>query len=403
MIGLLGLLSVGLACEAVVDVTVYAPDGPHADWDVVWEGARIQAVGKDVAPAGCTLHRVPGGQVTPGFIATGTRLGLVEVDQEGGTHDVAGEGDPVRAALRVSEAYNPWSIVVPVVRLGGVTSATIHPQGGFIAGQAGAVSLHADTWREAVIAERIGIGLDLNALGGAAAGLLRLRELLADTRRFVSTGARWEGLDLLTASRLDLEALAEVVAGRAPLLVGVDRANEIEAVLRLAEAERVRVVVFGGAEAWMIADRLAAAGVAVVLDPLVYGPGSFDQLRGRADNAALLDKAGVEVIISPGSSHNARALRFVAGNAVRGGLPHAAAVDAITGAPARVFGLQGRGVLQAGAVADLAVWTGDPLDIPTRLHTLVIGGAPITKQSRQTELVDAWRDLPAWPVAPAAD
>ncbi|HMV67322.1 MAG TPA: amidohydrolase family protein [Myxococcota bacterium] len=396
--GLIGIVAGALACEAVVDVIVHAPDGPHPGWDVVWSGDRIQAVGPHAAPAGCTTHAVPGGQVTPGLIATGTRLGLIEVDQEGGTHDGAGEGDPVRAALNVADVYNPWTIVVPVVRLGGVTAATIHPTGGFVTGQAGAVRLHGTTVEQTVLARRIGVGVDFNALGGASAGLLRLRELLADARHYTSTGARWEGLDVLTASRLDLEALADVVAGRLPLLVGVDRAGEIDAVLRLAEAERVRVVLFGGAEAWMLADRLAAARVAVVVDPLVYGPGSFDQLHARPDNAAILARAGVDVILGAGGTHNARALRFVAGNAVRGGMTHEQALAAITATPARVFGLAGRGALTVGAVADLVVWTGDPLDIPGRLHTLVIGGDVIPQVSRQTELVDAWRELPSWPL-----
>src|SRR5690606_1370294 len=155
-----------------------------------------------------------------------------------------------------------------------------------------------------------------------------------------------------------------------PLLLHVDRASDLEATLAFADAERVRVVIAGGAEAWLVADALAARRVPVIVDPFVVGAGSFDQLHGRADNAALLHAAGGPVAIGTFATHNARSLRFVAGNAVRGGMPHDAAIAAITRVPAEAFGLAGRGVLRTGAVADLAAWTGDPLEIATRLSGL---------------------------------
>ena len=84
----------------------------------------------------------------------------------------------------------------------------------------------------------------------------------------------------------------------------------------------------------MHADALAERGIPVIVDPLANGPGSFDQLHARPDNAALLVDAGVEVIISTYSTHNARKLRQSAGNAVIAGLAHHDALHAITRAPA---------------------------------------------------------------------
>ena len=75
----------------------------------------------------------------------------------------------------------------------------------------------------------------------------------------------------------------------------------------------------------MVAAELAAAKVAVLLDPLANLPSNFDALGSRLDNAAILDAAGVTVIISGGAgSHNARKQRQMAGNAVSYGLPHEA-------------------------------------------------------------------------------
>ena len=68
----------------------------------------------------------------------------------------------------------------------------------------------------------------------------------------------------------------------------------MEAWLRFAKREKVKLVISGASEGWLIADQLAAAGVPVIVDPLVYGPGGFDQMQARAENPALLAEAGVK-------------------------------------------------------------------------------------------------------------
>jgi len=151
----------------------------------------------------------------------------------------------------------------------------------------------------------------------------------------------------------------------------------------------------------MHAEALADAGVAVVIDPLVYGPGSFNQIHGRADNGALLVAAGVDVIIATGSSHNARNLGQYAGNAVRGGMKPADALAAITSAPAKVYGLEDRGVLEVGARADVVIWSGqDPLELSSLPVAVFIDGRPIALESRQTLLRDAYSQLPGTPTPP---
>jgi imidazolonepropionase-like amidohydrolase len=201
-------------------------------------------------------------------------------------------------------------------------------------------------------------------------------------------------------SLADLDALQPLLARQVPLAIRVDRAADIEAVLRFAKEQEIRLIIEGGAEAWLVADGLGAAKVPVVLDPYVNGPGSFDEVRGRADNAALLVAAGVPVALSTFQSHNARTLRQEAGNAVRAGLDHTQAIRAITEVPAAIYGLSDRGRLAAGAVADVAVWSGDPLELSTRLSHLVIDGREVSLETRQTRLLERYRTLPGTPLAP---
>ena len=138
-------------------------------------------------------------------------------------------------------------------------------------------------------------------------------------------------------SRLHLEALQPVLAGKLPLLVAVDRASDIQALLDLAREYRVRVIVQGGAEAWRVAPALAAAKVPVLVSALDNIPASFDALGARQENAALLRRAGVPVVITAGAveSFNVRNVKQHAGNAVAYGLPWDEALRAVTLAAGR--------------------------------------------------------------------
>jgi imidazolonepropionase-like amidohydrolase len=388
-------------CTAFVDGRLVLPGAPAAPGTLVLEGQRVLAAGADATPpAGCARVPIPGRIVTAGLIDVSSSLGLSEIDQEDTTHDIDALGtDPIRAAFRAADGYNPRSVLVGVARLGGVTSAVVAPTGGTVSGQAAWVDLIGSTQDEAVVKAPVAMAVDLGGPAGSA--LRRLRELLEDARQFHLHRAAWDSGASRTFpwSRADLEALRPVFEREIPLLVGADRAGDIEAVLRFAAEESVRVVIRGGAEAHLVADQLAAAHVGVIVDPLVYGPGSYDQLHARSDNAARLHAAGVTVALSTFSGHNLRKLRQIAGNAVRDGLPWPAAVEAITAAPARIFGIDSRGRLVPGAMADVVIWSGDPLEIGTRIEQVWIHGRPVPQRSRQTELLERYRTLPGTPPA----
>jgi imidazolonepropionase-like amidohydrolase len=189
------------------------------------------------------------------------------------------------------------------------------------------------------------------------------------------------------------EVLARFLQG-GRFVFDVDRAADIRQVLAFAKRHGIRPVVAGGAEAWVVADELAAAKVPVLLDPLVNLPSSFDLIGARMDNAALLARAGVRVGFTQrvsDVSHNAARIRQVAGNAVANGLPWDAALAALTSVPAEVFGVADRrGRIAVGQAADLVLWTGDPLEVTSVAQQVWIGGNALTMRSRQTELRDRY-------------
>lgn len=388
---------------------------------VVIEGDRIAAVGFPAAIGversgaavtwngrPCAAVDVSGKTVTPGFVAVGTGLGVVEISGESATRDDAGEGDPVRAALRVSDAYNPLSVSIPVGRSGGVTSTVVFPEGGLVSGQAAWADLAGDTQAEAVKEPSVALVAGFHG-ESRAESLLRLREVLDDAEYYDRRKTSFDENRArpLSASRLDLEALRPVLVGEQPLVVRADRAADIEAFLRLAEERSLRLIVSGGSEAWRVADALAAADVPVILDPFVYGPGSFDQVHARPDNAALLAAAGVDVIVSNFWTPNVRLIRHSAGDAVRNGLPWDVALRALTVAPADAFGQPDLGRLAVGATANVVVWGSvddvdevDPFETSSKVDALWIGGEAMPLATRQTELRDKYTTLPGTPLPP---
>ena len=396
---------------AITGGTVHPVAGPPIEGaTVLVEDGMITAVGVDVeVPASAERIDATGKVVTPGLIDLGTSIGLVEVDLESQTRDDAMGGDFVVAAFDVTDGINPRSVLIPVTRLGGVTTVASRPVSGLIPGQAAVIDLAGSTVDELLVKPRAAMmanyGSGAASLTGGSRGSasLRLREVLddavfwRDNRADVDRGRSRP----LSHSRLDLEALQPVLAGDMPLVVNVDRASDILAVMRIAEEHGLRLVIERGAEAWLVREQLAQAGVPVVLRPLTNLPRSFSSLGSRLDNAVLLRAAGVPTAFSTFDNHNARDLTLEAGNAVRFGLEWGEALRAVTLTPAEIYGIADRyGSLEPGKVANVVVWSGDPFELSTRPEAVLIRGREMALTSRQTELFDRYQALdPARPPA----
>ena len=70
------------------------------------------------------------------------------------------------------------------------------------------------------------------------------------------------------------------------------------------------------------------------------------------------------------------------------------ALRAITVNPARIFGIdRSYGTLQPGKLADIVVWSGDPLEVTSFADQVLIEGRIIPMTSRSTLLRDRYRSL----------
>jgi len=242
------------------------------------------------------------------------------------------------------------------------------------------------------------------ALGEAGAGLaggsrvsaiLRLREALQDAADFHRNRVAWNAAQRRPYSRgrLDLEALKPVILGDIPLAIQANRASDLLAAIRLADEFKIKLVLMGAAEAWMVADEIAARKIPVVVKPLTNIP-RFDALGASLENAARLQRAGVTIVLSSFDTHNARNLRQEAGNAVSYGLDKEDALRAVTLTPARTWGVSDKtGSLDVGKDADLVIWSGDPFELTTAAEHVFIRGRQMSKETRQTLLFEKYRTI----------
>jgi hypothetical protein len=370
--------------------------------DILVRDGRIADIGsKLTAPDGAAVIEGAKRPVTPAFFAGITALGLEEISLEQSTVDQALHYDKMRPEFDVTLAYNPWSASIPVTRIEGYgwTLLSASRSGSIIGGRGRAVSLDGayDSFLSAPILF-IGLGSQTSALSGnsRAAQFMLLNQAEEESRSAMA----WSPDALLTVE--GRRVLAGFSGGNI-VLFDVNRAGDILQVLAFSARNSLTPVIVGGAEAWMVANQLAEAGVPVVLDPLVNLPSTFDQIGARLDNAAILHAAGVTIAFtgSGDAPHNARKLRQAAGIAVSNGLPHEAAIAALTINPATIFGLDpGWGALTVDSPANLVIWSGDPLEVTTIAQAVFLDGKEIPLVSRQTLLRD--RYLPRDPGKPRA-
>ena len=369
--------------------------------DILIRDDRIQQVAANLG--GVRADRVieaAGKVVTPGLIAPTSELGLTEISAAAATNDGAILDKSVGTAFDPVPAFNPHSTLIPFNRAGGLTRAVVVPSSEekIFAGQGFAIKLTGDF--DSVTGKGLLQKIYLGEYGAQLAGgsranaFAQVKSALQEAREFATNKklierGEWRELKYSLA---DLEALQPLLKGEQIALVSVNRASDILQVLALADDFNLKLVIAGAAEGWMVADQLAAAGVPVVIDPVSNSPSAFESLGARMENAAMLHKAGVKVLISgPGyaGTHNSYLSRQGAGNAVAYGLPYEEGLKAVSTNVAEVFGLEG-GTIEPGAVADLVIWSGDPLEVTSYAEGVMIGGARQSLVNRSTRLRDRY-------------
>jgi imidazolonepropionase-like amidohydrolase len=382
-------------------VHTMADTGTLEGADILVRDGTIEAIGRALAaPAQARIIDAQERPVTPGFFGGLTHLGLEEIGLEPTAEDAALKLGTMRPEFDVALAFNPDSVAIGVSRVEGVTFAVIVPTaeagsskapgGTIIAGQGSVVALNggAATDSRALFLD---FGADANELSGGsrAAQYMLLKQAFLEAR--TPKAVLPDDQRLLTPA--GRQTLLDFIGGAGPFVFDVDRAADIRQVLAFARREKLRIAISGGAEAWRVASELAAARVPVILDGLEDLPLGLDSIGATLENAARLERAGVDVAFTMDSPepHNVRKLRQTAGVAVAHGLPWDAALAGLTRVPAEIFGVADRfGTIERGHRANLVVWSGDPLEVTSFATHVFVDGVQQADRSRQTELRDRY-------------
>ena len=397
-------------------------DVPQAGCSILIEGRTIQAVGPGLeAPAGAEVIDLQGQHVYPGLIDADTVLGLSEIDSIAGPKDTEEVGQ-INPNLRAELAVNPDSELLPVARTGGVLLACVGARSGLISGTSAVIRTAGWTWEDMTVRAPAALMVRWPDMRIDRSGQhektveeqleARDGQITSLDEAFANARAYWRAREALDAERMPgdvkWDALRPVVTvergayaqPRLAVSVFADRLGEIRAALDFAERHRLKLILVGAADAWLVADELAQRNVPVILGPVQSLPRHrYLGLRSCYEVAGKLHAAGVKLAFSSGgdtfSVANARNLRLQAAQAVAYGLPVAAAERALTQDAAEILGVEDRvGSLEAGKEATLFVASGDILETTTRVTRAWIGGRAAPLRDRQLELYEKYRERP---------
>ncbi len=422
---LLGALAVPAFADSIVLTggTVHTMAGEPVEGHVLIVDGVIRGVGPDVAvPEGATQIDVTGLHVYPGIFDAMSQMGLVEVGAVAATVDTTELGS-YNPHLRAATAVHPASEVIPVARENGLTHTVTAPRagrgGGVIAGQASLVHLDGWTIEEMAIDPGVAMVIDWPAIRTRSFDFrtFTVRETPFKEAKEKAEKAQNELRDWFDAARhyaqatasssprternLQLEALARVLDGGQRVIFQANAKRDIEAAVKLAEAEGLQMILAGGRDAWKVKEMLAEKGIPVILGRTQSLPPQEDDPYDRPfRTAGELVEAGVKIAFGsgagggfgPGGPHSARTLPYEAAMAVAYGLPREEAMKALTLYPAEMFGVAEQlGSIEEGKIANLFVTDGDPLEITSQVTHLLIGGKVVSTENKHRSLYERYR------------
>jgi imidazolonepropionase-like amidohydrolase len=402
------------AAILVTGATIHTISGATIDnGRMLFSNGRIDAIGGPAAAIDTPdlVLDLGGLHVYPGLIDANTALGLVEIAAVRATLDVAEPG-PVNPNVRAERAVNPDSELLPVARANGVLTALSVPKrgsDGLIVGTSAVIQLDGWTSEDMTVKAPVGMHVFWPTM--------RVPDEVSDARRaelLEQRNARLETLessleaalayraartaDAATAIDMRWEAMRPVLAGELPLFVHADELMQLRHALDLAARFDLRLVIVGGADAWRIADELAARSVPVIVAGVNRPPlRRWEDYSTPFENPARLVAAGVEVAIAGDGSAfaaaNVRNLPYEAAKAVAFGLTRDDALASVTLVPAQILGIDDRlGSLDVGKDATFIVSDGDPLDTTTEVLQAFVKGRAIDLSSRHTTLYAKYRE-----------
>ena len=391
----------GLAAQStlITGATILTGTGERLDnADLLLVDGKIAEIGTGLSATGADLIDAEGKWVTPGVIDVHSHLGVYASPGTQSHSDGNEATAPVTAQVWAEHSVWPNDPGFTTALAGGVTAMQILPGSANLIGGRG-VTLKNVPGRNVMDMKFPGAphGLKM-ACGENPKRVYGGRGQAPGTRMGNVAGYRaaWidaaEYRDKIKAAEdgqgekpkrdLQLETLMGVLEGEIIVHNHCYRADEMSVMLEIAKEFGYKVGTFHHAvESYKIADLLAEADTcsAMWADWWGFKMEAFDGIR---ENAAIVDQAGACAIIHSDSEMGIQRLNQetakVMGAAARVGMdiPPESAIRWITANAAKSLGIADQtGTLEAGKMADVVVWDGNPFSVYTRAERVYIDGA----------------------------
>ncbi|KAA2241436.1 amidohydrolase family protein [Chitinophaga agrisoli] len=371
---------------------------------IAFSNGKITALGASVTGgADAQVIDLQGQHIYPGIIAPATDLGLTEVESVRATNDYEEVGD-LNPSVSAIVAYNTDSKVINTLRTNGILLAQIAPVGDLLSGSSSVVQLDAWNWEDAAYKTDDGEHFYMpkllppaNPRGPLPPATDRVKDALdkvEQVRAFFREAKAYIQEEKHTETNLKFEALRKLFAKEQKLYIHCNIVKEMLLAVDIAREFGFNVAIVGGADSWQIADILKQNNIAVILEqphslPLMQD----DDVAQPYKTAAQLQKAGVLFCISNEGFWQQRNLMFEAGTASAYGMTKEEALSAITLNTAKILGIdKTTGSLEVGKDANIAVSTGDILDMKTNHVThAFIQGREVNLDNKHKQLYERYK------------
>jgi imidazolonepropionase-like amidohydrolase len=362
---------------------------------VLIENGKISAIGPladlpQPAPDADVVD-LSGKWIVPGLIDAHTHVGIGEQGFGREGMDVNETTDPVTPQVRAIDATNPDDEAFRDALAAGVTAVNVMPgSANVIGGLAFAVKTYGSRIDQMVLRNPTGMKAamgenpkrthgDAKRMPSTRLGIAALfRDLCVRTQNYIAKREQAEPGKPFERD-LRLEQMALVLRHEIPMRIHAHRADDILTALRIRDEFGFDMVLDHSTEAFKMPDELLRRNIPAVVGPTLTSRYKVELRERNLKTAGILVKAGVKVALTTDHwvvpiQHLLLGLML----SVRDGLDRDEALKLVTINPAEILGIADRvGSIVPGKDADLAVFSGDPLDIMQRVVRVYMDGEPV--------------------------
>ncbi len=327
-----------------------------------------------------------GGIIMPGIIEAHCHMGITEEKKAMEGDDCNENVNPVTPFLRAIDAINPMDAAFDDAVRAGITCAMIGPgSSNVVGGQFAVVKTKGRCIEDLVIkapaAMKVAFGenpkVNFSGMGKSPCTRMAiaamLREELSEAREYLR---KKEKGDRDFETDFEKECWIPVLKKEIPLKAHVHRADDILTAIRIAKEFDLDMTLDHCSEGHLIAEKVAESGFPAILGPDLSSRSKIEVQNMAFKTVGVLNRAGVKTAITTDHPVSLiQSLPLCAGLACKSGLPLEQAYLSITYYPADILGVADRiGSLEPGKDADIAVFTGNPMETFTdTLYTILDG------------------------------